>query len=308
MSATLVLEPVKALRLTSGAQERSVVNDYHRSDVTQSRRLPPYQAIFAVDTVRFTDNRSADQPYMSATVPAVLEESLCACSLGEVWEARRFPQGTGDGYVFGASPEYLPLLVDPLLDRLQLVLEDRNRELAARHRDLRLRLRVSLHVGPVPDDGEEGRESVGEPINYAFRLLDSIPIKNVLRNTNPDVTQMAAIVSQRLYDDVIRAGYTGLHPDRFEPATAEVPGKDFAEPAWLYVPSPSRGVKAHWSTNTPVGSTHDNASTVGDSSPRTTVHGNVGQAITAQHVSGEFKPVFHRGSFAPPLRPEEGAS
>jgi hypothetical protein len=31
-----------------------------------------------------------------------------------------------------------------------------------------------------------------------------------------------------------------LHPDRFDQVTAEVPGKDFAEPAWIYVPRPSR--------------------------------------------------------------------
>lgn len=272
---------------------RDNVNEHHLFGAIKSRRLPPYRAILAVDTVRFTDNRSADQPQLSETVPVVLEQALQACHLSDVWKTRRFPEGTGDGYVFGTLPEYLPFLVDPLFDQLQLILEEQSQHLAARHRDLRLRLRVSVHVGPVPDD--EGRHSIGKPINDTFRLLDSTPIKDALRSTNPDVTQMAAIVSQRVYEDVICAGYTGLHPDRFDPVTAEVPGKDFAEPAWLYVPRPSRGAANSPGLANKRIEPADDAPKSGGPGPRTTVHGNVGQAITADRVSGEFNPVLHTG-------------
>ncbi|SRR6266851_6267001 len=268
------------------------MNEHLGSGAAKSHRLPPYRGILAVDTVRFTDNRSADQPGLSAAIPAILEQALRTCGIGEVWETRRFPEGTGDGYVFGAPPEYLPFLVDPLFDQLELILEDQSRQLAARHRDLRLRLRVSLHVGPVPDD--EGTHSVGKPINDTFRLLDSMSIREALKRANPDVTHMAAIVSQRVYEDVIRAGYTGLHPDRFDPVTAEVPGKDFAEPAWLYVPRPSRGGDAQ-ELAARTAEPSSSARHAIDSAPHTTVHGNVGQAITAHRVSGEFNPVLHSG-------------
>ena len=79
-------------------------------------------------------------------------------------------------------------------------------------------------------------------MNATFRLLDCTALKDALRATNPDVTFLAAIISQRVFEDVIRGGYTpAKHADQFEPVTAEVPGKDFAEAAWLYVPRSSRG-------------------------------------------------------------------
>jgi hypothetical protein len=280
---------------------------HHPPGPAQSRPLPAYQAIFAVDAVRFSAARSVDQPHLSQLVPAVLEEALTMCGLSELWSQRRFPQGTGDGYVFGTSPEYLPFLVDPLLDQLQATLERRNVDLAERNRELRLRLRVSLHVGPVPD---ERRESTGEPVIHAFRLLDSAPIKDAMKHGHPDVTLLAAIVSQRLYDDVIRAGYTGIHPSRFEPTVAEVAGKDFAEPALIYIPRPSVGREPTPQEARPEPPRRERSTSPqpGPAGPQTTVLGNVGQSITGQYVSGNFTPVFRDGSFSSTRQPRDDES
>lgn len=206
-----------------------------------SRMLPPYRGILAVDTERFTGNPSARQPDLSAAVQEVLRVALERCGHLRIWEQRRFPQGTGDGYLFGVFPEMLPFLLSPFLNALHETLTEKDDSLRAINRGTRLRLRVSVNVGPVPDSGDELRDRIGHPMNTTFRLLDSSPVKNALKQSNPDVTLMAVIVSQRVFDDVIRAGYTpALHPDQLEQVTAEVPGKDFAEPAWLYVPRPSR--------------------------------------------------------------------
>jgi hypothetical protein len=206
-----------------------------------SRTLPPYRGIFAVDTERFTGNPSAHQPDLSAAVQQVLGMALERCGHHQIWEQRRFPQGTGDGYLFGVLPEVLPFLLSPFLSALDETLAEKDDALRAINRGTRLRLRVSVNVGPVPDSGDEIRDRIGHPMNTTFRLLDSRPVKNALKVSNPDVTLMAVIVSQRVFDDVIRAGYTpALHPDQLEQVTAEVPGKDFAEPAWLYIPRPSR--------------------------------------------------------------------
>lgn len=188
------------------------MNEYQ----ARSRRLPAYRAIVAV-----VADGSAHQ-----AVPAVLEQTLLGAGLGEIWVRRHFGQRAGDGYFFGTSPEYLPFLIDPLLDGIQLALEDRC------PRRGKLRLRVSVHVGPVA-----ASDLAGEPVRYAIRLLSSVPLRAVLRLANPDVTLTAAIVSQRVYQDVIMAGYTGLDPDRLERVPASLPGQ--SEPAWLYVPIPS---------------------------------------------------------------------
>jgi hypothetical protein len=206
-----------------------------------SSPLPPYRGLIAVDTERFTRNPSARQPNLSAAVQDTLASAFDRCGHREIWEERRFPQSTGDGYLLGVLPEVLPFLIHPFLDSLHEALHEMDESLRAKDRSLRLRLRVSINVGPVPDFGEERTDRIGDPTNTTFRLLDSTALRGVLERSNPNVTLLAAIISQRVFDDVIRAGYApAVHPDRLEQVTAEVPDKDFAEPAWIYVPRPSR--------------------------------------------------------------------
>lgn len=203
--------------------------------------LPPYRGIFAVDAERFSHNPSARLPDLSATIQEVLRIAAETCGMPELWQQRRFPQSTGDGYLFGHYPDLVPYLVHPFLHSLHEALAEEDRRLRATHRELRLRLRVSINVGPVPDSGDEQRDRIGTPMNTTFRLLDCTALKNVLADSNPDITFLAAILSQRVFDDVVRGGYTpATHIDQFEPVTAEVPGKEFAEAAWIYVPRSSR--------------------------------------------------------------------
>lgn len=206
-----------------------------------SQPLPPYRGILAVDTERFTRNPSSRQPDLSVGVQEALRTAFDRCGMPALWEQRRFAQSTGDGYLFGVYPETVPFLLHPFLDTLHDVLVEKDESLRATDRALRLRLRVSINIGPVPDSGDEIRDRVGDPMNTTFRLLDCTALKDVLAGTNPDVTLLAAIIGQRVFEDVVRGGYTpALHPDRLEPVTAEVPGKDFAEAAWIYLPRPSR--------------------------------------------------------------------
>ena len=170
-----------------------------------SRMLPPYRGILAVDAERFTGNPSVRQPDLSAAVQEVLRVALERCGHLQIWEQRRFPQGTGDGYVFGVFPEVLPFLLSPFLDALHGTLAEKDDLLRAINRETRLRLRVSVNVGPVPDSGDTLRDRIGSPTNNTFRLLDSSPVKNALKESNPDVTLMVVIVSQRVFNDVIRA-------------------------------------------------------------------------------------------------------
>jgi len=244
-----------------------------------SLRLPPYRGILAVDTERFTGNPSARQPDLSAAVEEVLRVALERCGLSQLWEQRRFPQGTGDGYLFGVFPEKLPFLLSPFLDALHQTLAEKDDSLRAIDRRTRLRLRLSVNIGPVPDSGDNLRDRIGTPMNTTFRLLDSTAVRNALKESNPDVTLMAAIVSQRVFDDVIRAGYTpALHPDQFEQVTAEVHGKDFAEPAWIYIPRPSRIASQH-AEDSPAAARRQ---------PSGRTYMSTGQQINADHIHGDI--------------------
>jgi len=245
-----------------------------------TRPLPPYRALLAVDIVRFSRTRGVFLGDLREQVPVVLERAMNLSGLQDAWDARRFPDSAGDDYIFGTDPASLPFLIWPLLGNLQTVLEEVDHQLAARDRDLRLRLRAALHVGPVPDSGDPVRDRISEPTVTTFRLLSSEPINEALKRSHPDVTQTAAVLSQRVYDDVIRPGYTPMHPSEFTPVTAEVPGKDFAEPAWLYVPRPS------WQAEPPDRPVDSPAPTTEEKAggPRVVFNAPVGQSNTAQQM------------------------
>jgi hypothetical protein len=254
--------------------------------VTVTKELPPCRAVFAVDTEKFTRNPGARQPELSDAIPELLGSAFARCGLADIWNDRRFPQGTGDGYVFGVPEERSSFLVHPLLDRLQEVLAKHDKRLRSQDRSLRLRLRVAIHIGHVPDSGEQ-RESVGTPMNDTFRLLGSEVLRQELAGSNPDITLLAAIVSQRVFEDVVRGGFTpGLPPDRFRPVIAEVAGKEFVQPAWIYVPKPSR------SSALPSHSAAAQAPAAGapawPTSGGTTIQGDIGRAITGGNFSGDI--------------------
>ena len=247
-----------------------------------TRGLPPCRGIMSVDTVGFSRNPSSRQPDLSASIPGLLARTFERCDQPKIWAERRFAQGTGDGFLFGVAHEVTPYLIDPFIDRLQEVLEEENRSLQAQSRDLRLRLRLAVHMGNVPDEGDL-RDGIGTPTNDTCRLLDSGAIKQVIEKSNPDVTLVAAIVSQRIYEDVVRAGHTeDLHPDRFEPVIAEVPGKDFAQPAWIYVPKRSR--REH-----PEPETSASAVPASAQGSTTTINGDVGNSISGGNIHGDVR-------------------
>ncbi|MFC9293386.1 hypothetical protein ACFTWH_20050 [Streptomyces sp. NPDC057011] len=168
-------------------------------------------------------------------MPALVDRALRAAGLAELARAKRFPAHTGDGIAFGLPTALLPFVVWPFVDRLQDALTEHNARTDSR---FGLRLRMSVHVGPLPDTGHAG-DGEGTARNDTHRLLDSEPVKEALARSSAAVTPLAAVFSQRVYEDVILSGFAGLHPDRCVRVEAVVPGKAFRQPAWLYVPSPS---------------------------------------------------------------------
>ncbi|WP_326824623.1 hypothetical protein [Streptosporangium sp. NBC_01756] len=250
-------------------------------DRNPRRRLPPYRGLFAVDCVQFSKNRSVNLPDLSAKIPYVLETALTRCGIPQVWERRRFPQGTGDGYIFGMKTKHIPTLIDQVLPSLQDVLYELAPGFRAQERSLNLRLRASIHIGPVYDQGDVLRDRISEPTVYACRLLDSTPLRDALKRSEPDVTLIGAIISQRVFEDVIRSGYTELHETEFEHVTAEVTDKDFAQAAWLYIPRRSRHTGRADPAEEPV------AAEKSTPLPTATAifHGNIGQNITASQIS-----------------------
>jgi hypothetical protein len=199
----------------------------------KSRRLPDYKAVFAVDAKNFTGLPALLHAPVSQLVSQIADEALEEAGLSEVKDIRSFPANTGDGVVFGLPPWLLPFIIWPYLAVLDSVLGRYN----ARTPAARIRLRVSINVGPLPDSGDPG-DGNGTARTDTHRLLDSQPVKALLAAASEQTTHLVAILSQRAYEDAVLGGYTGLHPHRFTEVTATVPGKQFSQQAWLFVPSP----------------------------------------------------------------------
>ncbi|MFJ6539245.1 hypothetical protein ACIQMP_01250 [Streptomyces sp. NPDC091385] len=202
---------------------------------THSRPLPPYRGILAVDAKDFTGRPAIQHESVSRAVPNLLETALARADLRDLWDDRKFPATTGDGYVFGFDPARMPFVIHPLLLTLQDVLTDYN---VLSHGAAPIRLRASLHIGPLPETGDEFGGN-GTPRNDTHRLLDSQPVKAVLASHKESITHVAAILSDRCYEDAVASGYTGRHTDYFVETAATVDNKRFSQRAWIYVPQPS---------------------------------------------------------------------
>lgn len=242
--------------------------------------MPPYRAVLVVDMAKFSSIPSGWQPRMSAAVPTVLDAAFDRAGLAQVWKERLFPQGTGDGYIVAFETDHLPRLIHPLLPALQEVLEDQDRRLRAADRQLRMRLRASIHVGPLPGArgaGQSPMDGIGKPMNDAHRLIDSLPVRAVLDRSNPDVTLVAAIISQRVYEDVVEARYTSLHPHELSSALVKV--KEHESTGWLYVPRPSTDPAADPLPDRPA----ERSQPAAPGATTMTFGGTVGQAVGTQH-------------------------
>ncbi|MCE0540308.1 hypothetical protein LWF15_32925 [Kineosporia rhizophila] len=258
--------------------------------------LPPYRALFAVDAERYSGNPSVRLPFLKSALGRVVEQTLSHPSVGNIWNRLRFRESTGDGMVFMADLEVLPFLIDPWLNLLHLALTDMDEEVRRHSRDMRLRLRVSMHLGPVPGVGPDVPDPASTPMNEVFRYLNASPTRDALRDSNPNVTFLAALLSQRVFDDVVVGGYSGVHEDQFTPVVAALPEKDFAHPAWLYVPGVSsigRGT-----TSNPEDEANP-PSTAGHrfGAPTTNVAGNVGQNIVGQNFNAPINQALNANDF-----------
>jgi hypothetical protein len=200
--------------------------------------LPPYRAVLVVDTKDFGSNDDVVQAVVAESIYEIVTRAFERAGLAHVVEAPLFPHLTGDGFGMGFETRHLPAVVSRFFDALQDELAERDSRMRAFRRGASLRMRASLNVGPVSDPGPDGRSSVvGSTVITAHRMLDSAPVRAALSGSDPEQTFVSAVLSHRVFEDVLVSGYASLPPSRVAPVPVAV--KEFTGTVYLYVPNPS---------------------------------------------------------------------
>lgn len=122
-----------------------------------------------------------------------------------------------------------PPVVARLAAALNRLLGEYNR---SRSVEARVRIRIALHVGLVHVDGANGFP--GDAVVHACRLVNAKPLKDALAACPS--ANVAQIVSNQLYEDVILNRYDGIRPERYLRVMVDMPDKGFRETAWMTVP------------------------------------------------------------------------
>lgn len=200
----------------------------------QPIELPPYRAVLVVDVKDFSGRKSRFHEEITRQIPIILENAFTRCGHGELWGSG-LDGSTGDGYFRILDPNCLPYLLNPFLTALQDELDDQNSMQSPQHGNLRMR--VVLAVGPITDSGDAVLgDGNGATRIEAHRMLDSEPVRDILARSS-DATRVAAIITQRVFEDAVASGYAADDPSLYVPVDVEV--KSFAGSAYLRVPTPS---------------------------------------------------------------------
>lgn len=211
--------------------------------------LAPYRALLVVDMKDYSGNAGRHQTELTKLIPEIMQAAFERAGLAWVWARKTAHNTTGDGYAIVLPSELLPHLLNPYLTALQEELEYRNHNRPYGWNGP-IRFRVSINVGPVVDSGENllGDGSGAERVTL-HRLLDSDPVRHLLNSSDPEVTQVAAIVSRRVYEDAVLSKLADEPESLYVEAGAKV--KTYQGQAYLRVPKPSAGLLINGFLNSP---------------------------------------------------------
>ncbi|MFC5744219.1 hypothetical protein [Actinomadura rugatobispora] len=244
--------------------------------------MEQFRALLVVDAEKFSAHPDKKLPDVHLEIRRVLGKACQASGLGEAWENAQFKESTGDGVLAALPHESSAALIDPFPRRLQDALHDAAPEFRAR--ELRLRLRVALHVGLVDDERLDapGISTATVDVN---RLLDSDPLRDALEHSDPRVTFAAFLLSEEIFRPYVLGEWTSLRESQFTEVAVKV--KQYARPAYLYVPVPS--VKPVEPSAGPPEEAPPRPSTGGANISGVTFSGDGAQAAFGNTVGGDLR-------------------
>jgi class 3 adenylate cyclase len=187
---------------------------------------PVYRGICIVDIEGFSRHyrKNPTRVQMREALFRMFHQGLRNASIRE---SERVLKDLGDGILALILPQVSkPRLIHPLVSDLVTALEDYNRQVGS---EARIRLRVAVHAGDVVP---HAMDHIGEDLNHAFRLLDSKVLRRRLADTE---APLALIVSELIYDCVVKQGYLGIDPAAFD-AVHFMTKEGKRVRAWIWTP------------------------------------------------------------------------
>ncbi|MFF7043682.1 hypothetical protein ACIP4T_10010 [Streptomyces massasporeus] len=193
--------------------------------------VPPEHALLVVDMKEYSQIPEAKMAPARTDLDDILATVFAQSRIEDITPLDSAYKDRGDGAIFVLPARHAARLVDPFLGHLGQALEryDQTRLASAP----RIRLRASVHVGPLTPPEHRGDAAVD-----ACRLVDSDAVRDALTAALDHDTLLAAAVSDTVFRRTVRAGRTpALRERQFLKATARVDGKPgFEETCWLFVP------------------------------------------------------------------------
>ena len=173
-----------------------------------------YRLVLAVDVEKYSTRDAREQLRAQKELQRILNVAALNTGLDQ---RQWYEQVSGDGELV-VLPEDVDVsaVVGDFTRELETVLGEVNRDVIG---GTRLRLRVAMHHGTLTP-GPFG--PAGDAPIVVSRLLDARPLRRVL--TDRQDQDLALIVSQSLYQDVVRTGFCSLSPDEFRPVRVNVKG------------------------------------------------------------------------------------
>lgn len=189
--------------------------------------------IMTTDIESYGQLDDTDQLQVSGDLKHLLHEAFVASKLGKVWASPLFTIPSGDGYNLGLSTEHLGRVIDFVPLRLQQMLRFRWRTAK-----VPLRIRLGFSVGPVPSEIPDGQLAPqSKHVIESFRMLDSLQLKRLLLDSDPEVTHVVVAMSSTVVDWAIRKKPTALSESQLAESTTV--NKELREQIYFYVPQPS---------------------------------------------------------------------
>jgi hypothetical protein len=176
-----------------------------------------YRLVVAVDVEKYSTRDAREQLRAQTELQRILNVAAQNTGLDQrEW----YEQVSGDGELV-VLPEDVDVsaVVGDFTCQLERMLAEYNRRAVTQ---TPLRLRVAMHHGTLAP-GPFG--PAGDAPIVVSRLLDAKPLRRLLAEQQD--RDLALIVSQSLYQDVVRTGFCSLDPEEFQPVRVNAKGVQY---------------------------------------------------------------------------------